>query len=114
VDRRSSAESFARAARPYTPRQLADAADVTIEAAKYWLEAKRAPSAANLINMAQSLPFVLEWFQREAAVGNRIAQSRSTDGTLIALYEAAKRADPDGDLSRVLLAAIRRSDGVGE
>lgn len=114
ISGRDAAQSFAQAARGYTPRQLADAADVTIEAAKFWLEAKRAPSSANLLNMARTLPFVMEWFLRESGGGNPVARSGSLDGVVAALREFKGVSGPQADLAHAILHAIEAPEDGGE
>jgi hypothetical protein len=108
---REAAESFAQAARGYTPRQLADAAHSTIECAKFWLEARRAPNSANLLMMAQTLPFVVDWIAQERDGGNRAAQSGSSDGVIVALRVMAEADTAQGLLARQILAGLGHQRG---
>lgn len=90
----------------HTKRQLADATDTTIEAARHWVDGTRTPALHTIINMARALPSVRMWLHEQIDMGNRAAQAGSDD----AITEALARLARDGGLEQIVRDALRLQD----
>ena len=101
---REIAESFSATIHQFTPAQIATAARVTKDGAKHWFSARRAPSLAKALQMANALPMVQEWLAAEAGIGARDAQAQSVDAVLRVLHGIAARDDAEGFRARQILA----------
>lgn len=90
----------------HTKRQLADATDTTIEAARHWVDGTRTPALHTIINMARALPSVRMWLHEQIDMGNRAAQAGSDD----AITEALVRLAKEGGLEEAMRLALRFQD----